>query len=107
MKPKKYYGEYPDIAIPAILQGPEWQDQSWHNDACAKSESTEGLPAGLTRQVWVDYDDKDLREMGGPKYCVLVIDNDTGYAADGNEEGETADSELTTLIQTVRARYAK
>lgn len=104
----KMYLEYPDIAIPAALQGPDWMDLSWHNDACALSESKAGLPPGLVMQVWVDYDDPEKREMGGKKFCVLVIHEDTGYAVDNKEEGETAETEdeLLTLISTVRARYA-
>lgn len=46
------------MTVPDFLFGQEWEDVSWHNDACASWHNRD-----LLLCVWVDYDDPADREM--------------------------------------------
>lgn len=64
-----YYHEWPSIPIPEWLQKQGWNDRSYHNDLCARSEVD--LFDGRTLRVWVDHLDKARREF--PEYTRYAI----------------------------------
>lgn len=62
--PKKMFNEFDDIEIPSILQGPEWEDDSWHNDITAKVRYTQH-PKDLPYQLYVFVEHADPEEREG------------------------------------------
>jgi hypothetical protein len=64
-----HYREFPDIKVPAFLRENGWEDHSWHNDACAKSQrffgaDADGEPTRVIT-VWVNFENPEEREIGG------------------------------------------
>ena len=61
-----YYREYGQVLIPEFLRGEGWHDESWHNDACAKSvyycsgNADDGEGDRIT--VWVEHESPAERE---------------------------------------------
>jgi hypothetical protein len=88
-----HYSEHNDIAVPSFLR--HWDDASWHNDTCARSEYTIGK--GLMR-IWVDRDDPQERnDPSLPRFVVFYYasEEDSGDADiapiyEGNDEAEVA-----------------
>lgn len=54
------YNEFPSIAVPEFLQGEPWEDYSYRNDVCPRSQMA--LIGGGCLTVWVAEDDLTQRE---------------------------------------------
>lgn len=69
---RTYQTEFPDFTLDVIIS-PEWEDVSWHNDACPSWNT----PGG--HKVYVDYADPDAREDGGDaqRFEVSVLGDET------------------------------
>jgi len=93
---KKFYDEFPEIAIPELLQGEGWSDTSWHNDATACSTKTIIDPYDII--VWVWDDDVEQRECKeASKYQVNIYD-DGSYIDDVYFDANT-EEELVVAIE--------
>lgn len=95
----KAYSAFPSIEIPAFLQGPQWFDESWRNDTCAKSVRylTEDM-SRLYFCVWVEAADPANREHAKhSRYVVQVVldennpDNDLYFLLKTDADAEVED----------------
>lgn len=77
---------FPAADIPAILQGADWDDVSWHNDA---------MPFIVHREtgigVWTDRSDPAEREHNGPRFLAVALAHDP---ACGWQHDISGDAEL-------------
>lgn len=55
-----------DVGTLAAMLPDGFVDVSWHNDCCPSFQKT--LKNGLLLRVWIDFADKDCREIGGGLY---------------------------------------
>lgn len=70
--------EFPDYdgCVPDL--GPDWVEDSWHNDACPSFSCD-----AIRLRLWVDYVDPAKREFTAlPRYTLHRIDEDSAYAGD-------------------------
>jgi hypothetical protein len=63
------FTDFDQSTLPAIPA--DWQDSSWHNDACPSF--TIGDTAGAFLHVFIDYADPDERELS-ERYSLSVVD---------------------------------
>jgi len=96
---RSYRTEFPDYDPATLPEIPaDWQDHSWHNDACpswrAKGDDASGL------YVFVDYATPSQREMAdgnAPRFSVMH------YADNGAERGEVfASDEWADVLRVAR-----
>jgi hypothetical protein len=96
-----HYAEHNDIEIPQFLRGPGWEDRSYHNDTCARSEYD--LPDGQRIiPVCVEHDDPAKREVDH-KYTVYII-NAEDQAEVGSEhyEGDSAEEAAAVIARLIQ-----
>jgi hypothetical protein len=65
-----YKNEFSDFDYDLPNLGENWQDNSWHNDVCPSLD----YPLGGDKiiRIWFDYDNPEMRECGGQKYCLAI-----------------------------------
>ena len=118
-----HYREHNEIAVPGFLK--DWEDHSYHNDACAHSVFYIGTNAAVS--VWVERDNPEDRDtMATAKFCILwspdyaTSDNTedlyTGddaavaarwaHAAEIVESGADADADMVGMVARIRELIA-
>lgn len=103
---KRYYKEFPSIAIPAFLQTSGWEDHSWHNDATAHSQCS--LEDGSGYVVWVAHDEVAMREPGEWKKFLVEFQPDIAewieegrvILYDGDDEVEAQTAVLNHMLKS-------
>jgi len=96
-----HYREHNEIAIPAFLSGPEWEDHSYHNDLCGRSFRQVGGDPYRGIVVCVDRDNRQDREEGLAKYNVVWAesdDTDTWITRYTGEDADLAQAAIAALL---------
>lgn len=75
-----YDGEVP------VLEG--WEDVSWHNDVCPSLGRQFG---GVDARLFVDFVDPSRRELGGPRFRLVMGWGEIEMGIFAHFEGETLD----------------
>lgn len=101
------FKEFPDIEIPSWL-GPEWQDNSWHNDACGKMERKDfGGIEYPKLELFVNHDLIMDRDVGFKYYLSVLLDecHEAGNAILllTCEESDTIQAGITTAVAILKA----
>lgn len=100
-----YYQEHPTIAIPASLQRSGWEDRSWHNDVCAKSDYELDPKTQECFRVWVAEENASEREY--PDSFRFLLEHVRNEDEDTNGEAlelYQGDSEADLQLAIVLAR---
>ena len=97
-----FYKAFPTIAIPLCLDNDKWSDESWGNDATARSQYS--LDDTHTLEVWV-YAFLPSEREGKQKHRYVVC----VYTANGDLKSEPLQcdnaSTLETIIQMVITKW--
>lgn len=97
------YKEFPEIAIPAFLQGPEWEDTSWGNDATASSTLILPKECGYELRVLVYAEAPANREyLDDPRYCVCVYELQEGGSDMLESDNCNTEAEAVAWINTYK-----
>lgn len=99
------FKEYPDIEFPKKLHDLGFEDQSWHNDACAAAWKT--LPSGKVLVAWVDYDNPNDREMSNDKFALVLMDDDDSYGDPEKSHLIISTDSLDDLLKAIHQNMNK
>ncbi len=101
------FKEHPSIEIPSWL-GPEWKDESWHNESCGKMlRSDFGGIEYPCLELYVNYDDVDIRETHY-KYILTLLVDDSMVAGNAItllmcEEADTMQAGIKVAVTMLKA----